>query len=238
MMLCIEGEKNMIQTYRTAILFVLLTAALALSACGGSSGATIADVVEQASSQAAGENASAAGSLNPAKATVTARSLRVRGEPDAAGTVVGGIKEGEVYDVIGLSSDGEWVQLAIPAITGGSGWVSANFVEVQGSITEATVTTVTPASGGASASRPTPTPGSLNLIAAAPGTATVQTEGVRLRVRAEPSANAEIVGYVYDGEIYAVVETSADGQWTQLGGRPGTDNVNGGWVASEFLVLN
>ena len=38
------------------------------------------------------DSSSAAGSLNPAKATVTARSLRVRGEPDSAGTVVGGIK--------------------------------------------------------------------------------------------------------------------------------------------------
>jgi hypothetical protein len=26
--------------------------------------------------------------------------------------------------------------------------------------------------------------------------------------------------------------------WTQIGGRTGTDNLNGGWVATEFLVLN
>mgnify|MGYP000857485427 CR=1 FL=1 len=66
----------------------------------------------------------------------------------------------------------------------------------------------------------------------------MRTEGVRLRVRSEPSADAEIVGYVYNGEVYPVLDTTADGQWTQIGGRVGTDNVNGGWVASEFLVKN
>jgi hypothetical protein len=35
-----------------------------------------------------------------------------------------------------------------------------------------------------------------------------------------------------------VVQTTDDGLWTQIGGRPGTDNVNGGWVSSEFLALN
>lgn len=231
----------MIYTYRTVILFVLLSAALVLSACGGGN-TTIADVIEQAGGQVSAgssDDSASAGPLNPAKATVTARSLRVRGEPSPQGEVVGGIKEGEVYDVIGLSSDGEWIQLAVPAILGGSGWVSANFVEVQGAITEVALTDVAAvAAPAANAGGATPAPGSLNLIAAGPGTATVTTEGVRLRVRAEPSADAEIVGYVYNGEIYPVVETTDDGLWTQIGGRPGTDNVNGGWVSSEFLALN
>ncbi|MDQ3248869.1 MAG: SH3 domain-containing protein, partial [Chloroflexota bacterium] len=36
----------------------------------------------------------------------------------------------------------------------------------------------------------------------APGFATVNTGGTRLRVRSEPNADAEIVGYVYAGETY------------------------------------
>ena len=239
-------------TYRTALLLALLAAALVLSACGGSGGATVADVIEQAA-QTGGDSGgdsvsagSAAGAANPAQATVNARSLRVRGAPNPDAEVVGGIKEGEVYDVIGLSSDGEWVQLAIPAIASGEGWVSANYVSVKGAITEVAITEAAASASTAAASTaaglklPTPTPSA--GIAAGPGTgsdtATVQTEGVRLRVRSEPSATGEIVGYVYNGEVYPVLDTTADGQWTQIGGRVGTDNVNGGWVASEFLVKN
>ncbi len=232
-------------TYRAGLVLLLLVAMTVLSACGGANGASMADMVAQVAQQsgAADEDAAGAGAVSAAKATVSARSLRVRSEPSVGGTVVGGIKEGEEYDVIGLSSDGEWVQLAIPALPSGSGWVSTNFVSVAGAITEAPVTTVT---APAPVTTTTGTTGTttvtatqpLNLIAAAPGTATVQTEGLRLRVRAQPSTEAEIVGYVYEGEIYPVVERSEDGLWTQLGGRPNTDNVNGGWVATEFLVLN
>ena len=225
-------------TYRTALLLALLAAALVLSACGGSGGATVADVIEQ-TAQAGGDSVSAcgaAGATNPAQATVNARSLRVRGAPNPDAEVVGGIKEGEVYDVIGLSSDGEWVQLAIPAIASGEGWVSANYVSVKGAITEVAITEAAATAAAAGLKLPTPTPSA--GMAAGLGTATVQTEGTRLRVRSEPSANGEIVGYVYNGEVYPVLDTTADGQWTQIGGRVGTDNVNGGWVASEFLVKN
>jgi uncharacterized protein YgiM (DUF1202 family) len=153
-----------------------------------------------------------------------------------------------VYDVTGLSSDGEWIQLAIPALPGGEGWVSANFVSVQGAITGATITEAVPAAvtaasnteTGATAAGglPTATPRVAPQIPAAPGTATVATDGLRLRVRAEPTADAEIVGYVYEGEVYEVAGATDDGLWTELRGRTGTDNVNGGWVSTEFLVLN
>jgi uncharacterized protein YgiM (DUF1202 family) len=232
----------MIHTNRVLISVLLLFAALATSACGGSAeGTTLADVVEQVTQASAEGGTVSASATNGAQATVSARSLRVRSEPSSNAEVVGGIREGEVYDVVGLSSDGEWVQLAIPAVDGGSGWVSANFVSVQGAITEASITEAPAANAGGtggSINLPTPTPRAAEQIAAGPGTATVQTEGLRLRVRAEPSAEAEIVGYVYSGEVFEVVSTTDDGLWTEIAGRLGTDNVNGGWVSTEFLVLN
>jgi uncharacterized protein YgiM (DUF1202 family) len=212
-----------------------------IGACGGSNSTTLADVVEQVAQQGDTDNTgdssagATSGAIDDAKATVSARSLRVRADPRPDAEVIGGIKEGEEYDVIGLSSDGEWVQLAVPAIPGGQGWVSANFVSVQGAITGATITE---AATAVAVSLPTATPRAAPQIAAAPGTATVQTEGLRLRVRAEPSADAEIAGYVYEGEVYEVTGKTDDGLWTQIGGRSGTDNLNGGWVATEFLVLN
>ena len=89
--------------------------------------------------EAATETAATEAAGDGAMATVTARSLRVRAEPAESAEVVAGIREGEQYEVIGRSSDGLWLELAIPQATQGSGWVSANFVTVAGSITDAEV---------------------------------------------------------------------------------------------------
>ncbi|MBE2237692.1 MAG: SH3 domain-containing protein [Caldilineaceae bacterium] len=215
-----------------------------------------------------------------AMATVTARSLRVRTQPGESAEVVAGIREGEQYEVIGRSSDGLWIELAIPKAPQGSGWVSANFVTVSGAITDAKVSsapvastpTAAPTAAAATAAVATeaatteaatteavateavateavateapteevteaPAAETATAIAPAPGFALVTAEGARLRVRAEPSTTAEIVGWVQPGETVPVAEVSADGLWVKLGGIPDTQNPNGGWVSAEFVVL-
>lgn len=71
------------------------------------------------------------------------------------------------------------------------------------------------------------------------GFARVVTDGARLRVRAAPDAGAAIVGYAYAGELYAVLESSADGAWARIGGSPAGagENPDGGWVATRFLLV-
>ena len=250
-----------------------------------------------------------------AMATVTARSLRVRAEPSDSAEVVTGIREGEQFPVIGRSSDGLWIQLDIPRAPGGNGWVSANFVTVQGPITDATVSSAPPAATEAAAEEATPAPTEEAAEAAPteapaeeatpapteeaaeaapteapaeeatpapteeaaesapteapaeeatpapteeaaeaapteapveeaapavtpePGFALVTAEGARLRVRAEPSTDAAIVGWVQPGEIVPVEEVSADGLWVKVGGVADTENPNGGWVSAEFVVV-
>ncbi len=264
-----------------------------------------------------------------AKATVNIKSLRVRAQPDNTSTVVTGIKQGETYNVIGLSSDGSWVQLEIPQATGGSGWVSANFVTVQGSITDTPITQVsgtgamtatatttetgtmtatgtmtetpvatktstmtetatstetsamtatstvtetgamtkTPAATDTTTVTETPTTtetgamtgtmsmtdttamtgtngmtgttGMTTTVAPAPGMAVVTTSGARLRVRSKPNADAQIVGYAYNGESYKVLGASEDKRWVQIAGSTAGkgENPTGGWVAAEFLVI-
>ena len=234
----------MIYTNRILVSALLFVAVTLIGACGGSNSSSIADVVEQVAqgnsagseeSSSTGGGTGAPAAIDSAKATVSAKSLRVRAEPGPDAEVLGGIKEGQVYDVIGLSSDGEWIQLAIPGLPGGKGWVSANFVSVKGAITG---TAITQAATAAAVRLPTPTPRLAPQPAAVPGTATVKTEGVRLRVRAKPSAKSDIVGYVYNGEVYDVKSKTDDGTWTEIGGRTGTDNINGGWVSTEYLVIN
>ena len=176
-----------------------------------------------------------------AMATVATRSLRVRQEANETSEVVAGIAAGETYRVVGLSADGQWIQLAIENTPTGAGWVSANFVTVEGDITDLavgddtgvaiTTTQATTETAAAPAVTLVPTP--------QPGFALVKTDGVRLRVRSEPSAEAPIVGYAYDGETYQVVATSGDGTWVQIPPATGdnTDNPDGGWVAAEFLII-
>jgi uncharacterized protein YgiM (DUF1202 family) len=219
--------------------------------------------------------------------TVTATSLRVRAQPSTNAEVVAGVREGEQYRVIGRSSDGLWLEIAVPRAASGRGWVSSNFVTVSGSIADAPVATAviaptvqptaTPAAAEATApaaeesaeaaatevpteeaveatstavpteepaeepvaATPTAAPGeeASEAVTPAPGFALVIAEGARLRVRAEPTTDSDIVGWLQPGEIIAVEEISEDGLWVRVPGVPGTENLTGGWVLAEFLVI-
>jgi uncharacterized protein YgiM (DUF1202 family) len=197
---------------------------------------------ESTTDSAATTDTAAAPAEGGAMATVSARSLRVRQDPNEASEVVAGIAAGESYRVLALSDDGQWIQLAIDSSPTGAGWVSANFVTVEGDITDLAV-------GNTAATAPVTTTATTTDSVAAPavtlvptpqpGFALVSTEGIRLRVRSEPTTDSSIVGYAYDGETYQVIATSGDGLWVQIPPATGdnTDNPDGGWVAAEFLII-
>ena len=197
---------------------------------------------ESTTDSAATTDTAAAPAEGGAMATVSARSLRVRQDPNEASEVVAGIAAGESYRVLALSDDGQWIQLAIDSSPTGAGWVSANFVTVEGDITDLAV-------GNTAATAPVTTTATTTDSVAAPavtlvptpqpGFALVSTEGIRLRVRGEPTTDSPIVGYAYDGETYQVIATSGDGLWVQIPPATGdnTDNPDGGWVAAEFLII-
>lgn len=213
-----------------ALLTVLLTVGcgVLLSACqpvtADSMASALAGQPAEAPAQGEGEPAVRGEEARlldgSAVATVTASSLRVRAEPSAGAEVVAGIRQGEQYSVIGRSSDGLWIELAIARAVEGRGWVSADFVTVAGSVAAAEVIDVVPAA------EPPPA-----------GRAQVIAEGARLRVRAEPSASAAIVGWLQPGEVVPVTERSADGLWARVDAGAGVENPEGGWVLVEFLFL-
>ena len=107
--------------------------------------------------------------------------------------------------------------------------------------TEAPVEEATPVATEAPAEEPVatemPTEEAATVTPPAAGFALVTAQGARLRVRAEASTDAAIVGWVQPGETVPVVEVSADGLWVQIGPMPGTQNPDGGWVSAEFLVI-
>ncbi|MEZ4663662.1 MAG: SH3 domain-containing protein [Caldilineaceae bacterium] len=158
--------------------------------------------------------------MGAAVATITSPSLVLRQAPDEESEVLQELTQGDLYKVIGISTDGTWVRLEALEASGGSGWVAARFVTVKGDITDVPITD----ESGEAIARPTP----------APGGVVVRTDGTRLRVRGEPTIDAEIVGYVYDGESYNVLETTADGGWARL---DVAGITGGGWVSAEFLTF-
>ncbi|NJN81050.1 MAG: SH3 domain-containing protein [Caldilineaceae bacterium] len=190
-------------------------------------------------------------------ATVTTRSLRVRETPSEAAEVVAGVREGEVYPVVGISSDGLWVEIEVERAPSGRGWVGAGFVSVNGDVTgveifesenadDTGMTTGMTADGAAdSTASATPEPAEEAVDSeteAAPlptpdvGFAVVSAE-TPLRVRSEPTTEFDNkIGNVFYGEVYPVVEVSEDGAWVRID-VPELDAENGGWVAAEFLVI-
>lgn len=227
-----------VRVLKTTLLVSLVLVVLVSGCTLPVTNATIPQGSESSDTTAAADTTTTA---SGAMATVATRSLRVRQEPNEASEVVAGIAAGETYRVVGLSADGQWIQLAIEGSPTGAGWVSANFVTVEGDITDlavgadtgvvVTTTQTTTETAAAPAVTLVPTP--------QPGFALVKTDGVRLRVRSEPNTDAPIVGYAYDGESYQVIATSGDGAWVQIPPATGDnkDNPDGGWVASEFLII-
>jgi len=238
-----------VRIFASTLIMSLLMIGLISSCTLPLPGATVPQNGESGGAQATQANSvtDAAMTEGGAMATVATRSLRVRQDPDEASEVVAGIAAGETYRVIGLSTDGQWIQLAIENTPNGAGWVSANFVTVEGDITDltsgptASTATTTTATTTKSTTTASITTTAVTLVPTPqPGFALVRTDGIRLRVRGEPTTDAPIVGYAYDGETYQVVATSGDGLWVQIPPATGdnTDNPDGGWVAAEFLLIN
>jgi hypothetical protein len=139
-------------------------------------------------------------------ATILVRSARVHLGPRLDAPVIAGGNKGETFTVIGRTSDDSWFELELPNLVR-NGWVVSDVVSVEGDL----------------ASVPANAPIAL---------ATVTTGGPRLRVRSAPSLDADILGYVFDGEVYNVIATSEDGEWVRIE-IPGMDVET--WVSAKYV---
>ena len=121
------------------LLIGLVLSLIALAACQPIRDPAV--IAAEATAMTAGEPAvtpaepSEPAGIGPAMATIAAESLRVRALPTDDAEVVAGVKQGETYKVIGISSDGAWIQIEIDRSPDGKGWVSAGFVTLEGDIT-------------------------------------------------------------------------------------------------------
>ncbi|MEZ4729030.1 MAG: SH3 domain-containing protein [Caldilineaceae bacterium] len=75
-----------------------------------------------------------------AQVAMTGSRLNIRSGPGTTFPVIGKALPREVFIVQGRNADSSWVQLAVPDLTGGLGWVAANFVVVSEPIANLPVT--------------------------------------------------------------------------------------------------
>jgi len=232
---------NETMRYIKVTLFVIL--ATLLAACQPVVSERIEDAMADSEAPAAAESQESmpvmAADGSNAVATVATRSLRVRSAPDGEAEVIYGLSEGDEVGVLEISDNGGWVRLAIADAPGGSGWVAANLVSINGTLPSSTDSEESMSDDAMAAEETETVAADSSIQAPESGFATVFTDGTRLRVRETPAVDSEIAGYVYNGETYPVLATSDDGLWIQIPGAEldVSDNVNGGWVTVEFMLI-
>lgn len=75
-----------------------------------------------------------------AQVAMTGSRLNIRSGPGTTFGVIGKALPREIFVALGRSSDSTWVQLAVPDLAGGLGWVAANFVTLSEPIADLPVT--------------------------------------------------------------------------------------------------
>ena len=159
------------------------------------------------------------------QAKVTARSANIRKEASTGSDKVGGVKQGDVVDIVGTvkGTDGkDWYQVSFNGL---SGYIRSDLV----TLTEGSVP---PEGNGGAGNEPPADVRPLN-----PVSATVSRDSGR--IRSTPSVSGEIVSEVPNGLVLTVTGdvTDADGSlWYQVNYNSGETPVNG-YIRSDYVTL-
>lgn len=95
-----------------------------------------------------------------AQVAMTASRLNIRSGPGTSFGIIGKALPKEVFVVLGRNSGSTWVQIEVPDLAGGVGWVAANFVTLSEPIADLSVTAETNESAPTAVPQapPAPTP--------------------------------------------------------------------------------
>ena len=69
------------------------------------------------------------GRLPTARISLEDSRLNVRAGPDASQRVIAKAFPEELYTLLGVSEDGQWVQIELPDVNGGFGWAAAEYLQ-------------------------------------------------------------------------------------------------------------
>lgn len=164
--------------------------------------------------------------------TVTAVTLNVRQGPSTTFPAIGRFTAGTTVNVLARNVDGAWLLVCCTA-SGGTGWVSAEFVAPAFSAAEAAGLSVS--NSLATTGTVTSTVTSTVTPAAAPLTGSGTVDVLTLNIRQGPTTSAPVVGRFRQGNTFTVQGTNEAGDWYLVCCVPGTQNP--GWISAQFATL-
>jgi CRP-like cAMP-binding protein/uncharacterized protein YraI len=174
----------------------------------------------------------------PTRARITGDGLQVRIGPGTTYEVTTSLAEGDEVDVLGRDEVGDWVKVSLD--NGEEGWVTSEFVDVEGNLKAVPVITpvpiATPTTDLTPTAMPSPTVPSGATVAPTPApTVTVpipsRTTGGGLRMRSGPGTNYEVVVLLAEDQEVDVLGRDETGEWLKIS----LDSGEEGWVAAEFV---
>jgi uncharacterized protein YraI len=143
---------------------------------------------------------------------IRAQVLLVRDAPFFAGNVIGRIRRGQTYQIVGRDPDARWY---LVQLSGFQGWVYGYYVFVNGNEFNAPIVSAFTVQGGA-----------------ATGAGVVGQAVNGLRLRAAPTTESEQIGRINPGDLLAVLGRNAAGDWYQVVFKNTT-----GWVYSPYVKI-
>ncbi len=167
--------------------------------------------------------------LKPMLATLSTQ-VNVRVGPDKKLTSLGQLEFGAQVRVIGRDSGSAWLEIVYPENSSSTGWITVEFVKVDGEISAIPVVEYIPAAQAASAQSPTPA-GPVPTPTPAPHTASLSAQ---IYVRKGPAQTFESLGMINAGTLVTLTGRSQNNVWVQILYEGGVDGK--GWVAASYLL--
>jgi uncharacterized protein YraI len=166
--------------------------------------------------------------------------LNVRGGPGTDYPILGKLEPGAQVTLLARSADGTWFEIVYPAGSDGRGWLSGEFLQMQGAPDQL------PVAQAPATSSPTPAPTAPPSVTATPAvtgtlpisgtvSAVVATGGGALNVRGGPGTDYPILGKLEPGAQVTLLARSADGTWFEIVYPASSDGR--GWLSGEFLQI-
>lgn len=172
--------------------------------------------------------ASAAPGQSTGRVAAGRTGLRLRSLPSENAAIITNLTELTGLSITGRTSDNVW--LAVTTDGGFSGWVLTAYVEVNVDINSVPVNDVDPAVIANLPTQPAQEVAVANISVPTGSNGYVSAEGNGVRLRSQPSTNAQIMGVIPERTQVTVLGRNQDGSWLQIQSAQGT-----GWVFASYI---